>query len=171
MMAALPPVPRGGYPWLMFHCRDLLLPDPGSTAALGHALARELRPGDTVLLSGPLGAGKSHLARAALRPLLRWPEDIPSPTFTIVQSYQTALGEVIHADLYRLTDPRDLDEIGLTDALGQAVCLIEWPELLDGSAPAESLHITLALEPGDGRTVRLHGAAARWGAFLQGLDP
>src|SRR5690606_8410371 len=96
-------------------------------------LAAGLRPGDTVLLSGGIGAGKTHLARAAIQALLALDgqaDEVPSPTFTLVQSYDSARGEVLHADLHRLTDPRDLDDIGLTEALGRAICLIEWPELI-----------------------------------------
>lgn len=140
---------------------------PAATTRLGGALAKELRAGDTLLLSGPIGAGKTHLARAVIQALLARDnrhEDVPSPTFTLVQRYDTAAGEVLHADLYRLADVRDLDDIGLSDALGQAICLIEWPALLGPGTPATALHLTLAPDPerDDCRLLTLGGAHGRW---------
>lgn len=137
---------------------DLALPDADATSHLGRALASLLAPGDTVLLEGPLGSGKTHLARATIQALLKMPEDVPSPSFTLVQTYETLLGELIHADLYRLSGPREVDETGLTDQLGEAVTLIEWPDRLAGTAPTDALTITL--EPnadGTSRLARLAG--------------
>jgi tRNA threonylcarbamoyladenosine biosynthesis protein TsaE len=139
---------------------ELFLPDAAATAKLGAALAARLTPGDTVLLEGPLGAGKSFLARAVIRALIGEDAEVPSPTFTLMQSYDTPVGELIHADLYRLSGPADLDEIGLTDAIGRVVTLIEWPDRMAGTAPTDSLRITLA--PGDeddARRVWIEGPA------------
>ena len=122
-------------------------------------------------LRGPIGAGKSHLARAAIRALLSddgRDEDIPSPSFTLVQDYATRCGPLLHADLYRLTDPRDLDDIGLTDGLGRSICLVEWPGILGARLDLPHLDIALALaEPG--RLARLTGHGARWAAALPRL--
>ena len=150
---------------------SLMLPDPAATTAFGTALAGLLHAGDTVLLAGPIGAGKSHMARAVIRALLddaAGREEIPSPTYTLVQSYDTARGPLLHADLYRLTDPRDLDDIGLTDAFGQAICLVEWPEILGDEAPQDALVLTLSATPDDGRQMTLQ-AAGNWGDRLPAL--
>lgn len=154
---------------------DLMLADAAATEALGRTLAARLAPGDTILLDGPIGAGKTALARAVIQALLAETdavEEVPSPTFTLVQSYDTARGEVLHADLYRLGGPAGLDDIGLTDALGRAICLIEWPDRLGALAPAEAL--TVSLRPGptaDSRHARLTAAAPRWRPVLAALRP
>ena len=109
--------------------------DAELTTALARALAPDLRAGDTILLEGPVGAGKSHFARALIRARLESPaEEVPSPTFTLVQTYD---GDppIWHADLYRLSDVAEVEELGLLDAMADAITLIEWP---DRMAPAES---------------------------------
>ncbi len=136
------------------------------TAALGRALAALARPGDVFLLEGPVGAGKSHLARAFIRARAGDPgAEVPSPTFTLVQTYADAPtgGEVWHADLYRLADPGELAELGLDEAMDHAICLIEWPDRLD-MAPAEALRIQIAPLPEapDLRRITLSGNPARW---------
>ncbi|WP_374299297.1 tRNA (adenosine(37)-N6)-threonylcarbamoyltransferase complex ATPase subunit type 1 TsaE [Paracoccus sp. (in: a-proteobacteria)] len=110
-----------------------LIADEDLTAALARMLAATLRPGQTVLLDGPVGAGKTHFARAFIRARQgEGAEDVPSPTFTLVQTYDDPLGtEIWHADLYRLTDPSELAELGLEEALSDAICLIEWPDRLE----------------------------------------
>jgi tRNA threonylcarbamoyladenosine biosynthesis protein TsaE len=135
---------------------EIPLPDPVATERLGQSLAALLGPGDTVLLQGPLGAGKTHLARSIIRARLGRDEDVPSPTFTLMQVYDADDGEIVHADLYRLRGPRDADEIGLSDLLGRALTLIEWPERLGDEVPGGAL--TVALDhAGDGRLARLSG--------------
>ncbi|MCR8724492.1 tRNA (adenosine(37)-N6)-threonylcarbamoyltransferase complex ATPase subunit type 1 TsaE [Frigidibacter sp. ROC022] len=152
---------------------SLDLPDAEATTRLGRALAVELRPGDTVLLAGEVGAGKTHLARAAIQAMLAVDgrsEDVPSPTFTLVQRYDCAAGAILHADLYRLGDLRDLDDIGLTDAMGQDICLIEWPELLGQAALDDALLVSLEPDAsGTGRTARLSASAPRWQPVLDRL--
>lgn len=138
---------------------SLFLAGPEATEALGARLAARLRPGDTVLLHGPVGAGKSHLARAILRAWLGPGAEVPSPTFTLVQTYETPPGEVWHADLYRLSSADELAELGLEAALGRDICLIEWPERLGQLAPPEALTLRLSSE-GEGRRAQLTGGRA-----------
>jgi tRNA threonylcarbamoyl adenosine modification protein YjeE len=148
--------------------QDLLqtrfLPDAHATDRLGRALARALGAGDTLLLSGHVGAGKSHLARALIRDALARAglpqEDIPSPSYTLVQTYTLGDVDILHADLYRLGAPEDAIELGLDEAFGRDLCLVEWPDRLGALAPAEALHLDLAAQ-GEGRVARLSGPA-RW---------
>jgi tRNA threonylcarbamoyladenosine biosynthesis protein TsaE len=135
------------------------LPDAEATARLGAALATMLRPGDAVCLTGPLGAGKSTLARGLVRALTTPDEDVPSPTFTLVQVYDTAAFPLAHFDLYRLQRPEEAYEIGLDEALDEGAALIEWPERLGGDLPADRLDIEITIR-GEARTARLtpHGA-------------
>ena len=102
------------------------LPDLAATGALGAAIAEGLTMGDAVALWGDLGAGKTTLARAVLR-ALGVTEDVPSPTFTLVQTYDTPRLTVSHFDLYRLKDPRELEELGFDAALEDGAGLVEWP--------------------------------------------
>jgi tRNA threonylcarbamoyladenosine biosynthesis protein TsaE len=131
-----------------------LLPDDAATAALGAELAAELRPGDLVILTGDLGAGKTALARAIIRHLAGDPLlEVPSPTFALVQPYDTPAGPVLHADLYRLGDPREVEELGLLDN-PSAIVLVEWPERSPEIVDAATLVVELAIPPGgDGRLV------------------
>ncbi|MDB5456498.1 MAG: YjeE family ATPase [Caulobacter sp.] len=135
------------------------LADEAATAALGRAVAAMLAPGEAVCLSGPLGAGKSTLARALIRALTRPDEDVPSPTFTLVQFYEGAAFPVAHFDLYRLTDPDEAYEIGLDEALEDGAAIIEWPQRLQGRLPSARLDIDIALD-GDARRAVIipHGA-------------
>lgn len=105
------------------------LPDADATTRLGQAIAPLLEPGEAVLLYGPLGMGKSTLARGLIRALTRPEEDVPSPTFTLVQFYESD-PPVAHFDLYRLTRPEEAFEVGLDEALDEGCALIEWPERL-----------------------------------------
>ena len=138
------------------------LPDEAATARFGAALAGALAPGDTVLLAGPLGAGKSALARAVIQALLGAREaEVPSPSYTLVNVYETQRGTVWHADLYRLGgEAEELEELGLAEAMaGGALVLVEWPERLGPALPARRLEIALSAPPAGGRDARitLHG--------------
>lgn len=135
------------------------LPDAAATAALGAAIAAELKAGDAVALWGELGAGKTTLARGVLR-ALGVTENVPSPTFTLVQTYDTAGLRVSHFDLYRLKQARELEQLGLDEALADGAALVEWPERAPEALPPEALHIRLALAE-TGRSARLTGPA-RW---------
>ncbi len=132
---------------------QIALQGPDDTAAVATRLAPHLRAGDCILLSGSLGAGKTHFARALIQFRLaahNLAEDVPSPTYTLVQTYDDTLCEIWHADLYRLTDPSELIELGLDDAFTTAITLIEWPDRLGSYLPDNALHITLEMD-GDGR--------------------
>ena len=151
------------------------LPDADATTRLGEAIAPLLEPGEAVLLYGPLGMGKSTLARGLIRALAGEDEDVPSPTFTLVQFYESHAPDkgppVAHFDLYRLTRPDEAFEIGLDEALDEGCALIEWPERL-GDDPGhmlgpDRLRITIA-EDGEGRLATASGAGA-WEAKLKEL--
>ena len=125
------------------------LPDLAATAEFGARLALCLAPGDTVCLTGGLGAGKTALARAVIASACGVAE-APSPTYTIVLTYdRLAGGELWHADLYRIEDESELDELGLEDAFEDAVCLVEWPDRLGARIPKDRLEIELAPETGE----------------------
>lgn len=128
----------------------IFLADDDATAALGAQLAATLAPGDLVLLEGGLGAGKTTLARAMIRTLVGDPAlDVPSPSFALVQPYEVAGRPLLHADLYRLREAREIDELALFDR-DDAVVIIEWPE----RAPEllAKRHVLVALSiPADGR--------------------
>ncbi|UDF03529.1 tRNA (adenosine(37)-N6)-threonylcarbamoyltransferase complex ATPase subunit type 1 TsaE [Asticcacaulis sp. AND118] len=116
----------------MIFSDDCFLKDDGDTAAYGAWLAEQLSPGDVVYLLGELGAGKSTLARGLIRALTTPDEDVPSPTFTLVQTYEGRDFDIAHFDLYRLTDPEEVHEIGLFELADTHLCLIEWPQRLEG---------------------------------------
>ena len=154
----------------MSETREWILPDPSATSRLGAAIAAALEPGDAVLLYGPLGMGKSTLARGLIRAMTRPGEDVPSPTFTLVQFYESE-PPVAHFDLYRLSRPAEAAEIGLDEALDEGCAVIEWPERL-GDEPArwlgpDILTVVLA-ERGAGRLATVSGAGT-WDAKLKDL--
>jgi tRNA threonylcarbamoyladenosine biosynthesis protein TsaE len=133
---------------------SMSLPDEAATEALGAALATRLKQGDIVGLKGDLGAGKTTLARAIIRAAADDPELIvPSPTFTLVEVYETPRGTYWHFDLYRLETPEQVYELGWEEALAGGVVLIEWAERLGPLLP-EHLSVTLELD-GDGRRALL----------------
>jgi len=138
----------------------LQLEDEAATQALGQRLAVKARPGDVLLLSGPLGAGKTSLARAFIRACAGDPGlEIPSPTFTLLQSYETPKGVISHYDLWRLDGPRGIEELGWDEALA-GIVLVEWPDRLGALAPPEALRLEISLGPA-GREIRLTGEQ-RW---------
>jgi tRNA threonylcarbamoyladenosine biosynthesis protein TsaE len=139
------------------------LSDLAETERLAAALAALVRPGDAILLEGDLGAGKTAFARAFLRTLAGNPGlDVPSPTFTLVQTYDTLKGPVHHYDLWRLTDRRAMAELGWDDATAEIV-LVEWPDRLGPLAPAHALTLRFRPTGEDSREVELTGWPDRLG--------
>jgi tRNA threonylcarbamoyladenosine biosynthesis protein TsaE len=150
---------------------DLPLADLAATEGLGRALARLLRPGDVIALFGDLGAGKTALARALIRALPGPPdaavEEVPSPTFTLVQTYERRPAPVWHFDLYRLEGAAEVEELGFSEALAGGIALVEWPERLGSLLPHDALSVTLIFDAasgdegsgdaGSGRRARLAG--------------
>ncbi|MBN9345532.1 MAG: tRNA (adenosine(37)-N6)-threonylcarbamoyltransferase complex ATPase subunit type 1 TsaE [Devosia sp.] len=127
----------------------IFLADEAATAALGAELAATLKPGALALLSGGLGAGKTALARAIVRTLVGDPgTDVPSPSFALVQPYDANGTPLLHADLYRLHDPHEIDELGLFDR-PDAIVLVEWPERAPDLAQLATIAVTLTV-PADG---------------------
>jgi tRNA threonylcarbamoyladenosine biosynthesis protein TsaE len=105
-----------------------------------------LRPHDIVLLQGDLGLGKSVFSRAVIRALTGIEDlDVPSPTFTLLQTYDAPKGEIYHFDLYRLKSPEELYEIGWEDALGGGILLIEWPDKLEHLKPKTFIEVDLKM--------------------------
>jgi tRNA threonylcarbamoyladenosine biosynthesis protein TsaE len=146
---------------------EIELPDAAATLAFGRRLGARLTPGDVVGLSGGLGAGKTTLARGAIEVWTGAVEDAPSPTYTLVQSYDGPKGELWHIDLYRLKHAEEASELGLEDAFVEAACLIEWPERLEGQLPRNRLDIALA-PAGEGRRATLTGHGA-WRSRLDAI--
>ena len=133
---------------------SMSLADETATEALGAMLAERLRPGDVVGLHGELGSGKTTLARAILRAAAGDPDLIvPSPTFTLVEVYETPRGTYWHFDLYRLETAEQVYELGWEEALDGGIVLIEWPERLGALLPKQ-LSVTLEVD-GDGRRALL----------------
>lgn len=137
---------------------ELHLPDLAATGALAARLARAARPGDCLLLEGPLGAGKSAFARAFLRALAgNEALEVPSPTFTLVQAYDMPGGMTAsHFDLYRLDGPAGLLELGWEEAR-EGLALVEWPDRLGPLAPTDALRLTLEPLEGNARRATLRG--------------
>ena len=149
----------------------VLLPDLAATQVLAERLALLARSGDCILLDGPLGAGKTALARAFLRAAAGDPAmEVPSPSFTLVQIYDTRIGPVFHYDLWRLDGPDSLEELDWEDAL-DAVVLVEWPDRLGGLRPDHALMITLRLGDGEVREAMLAGWDDRIASVLSEARP
>ena len=150
----------------------IALAGPDATARLAAALAPLLRAGDVVALEGELGAGKTAFARALIRELTGRDEDVPSPTFTLVQTYETADFDIWHFDLYRLEKPEDAFELGIEDAMAEGLTLIEWPDRLGPYLPRGRLTVAIAYGAGETeRVVTLAGGGdwpARLGALAHG---
>ncbi|MET0183002.1 MAG: tRNA (adenosine(37)-N6)-threonylcarbamoyltransferase complex ATPase subunit type 1 TsaE [Caulobacterales bacterium] len=144
---------------------SLFLADADATEAFGARIAARLGEGDCVCLWGGLGAGKTTFARGAIRAWTERDEEAPSPTFTLVQTYDGPRGQLWHMDLYRLEDSGQAYELGIEEALAAAFCLVEWPDRLGPLLPADRLDIRLAPD-GAGRKAKIE----RHGAFLERVD-
>ena len=153
--------------------QTLALPDQAATEALAARLAAVLQPGDVVALGGDLGAGKTTFARALIRAAAGAEVEVPSPTFTLVQTYDLPMGPIWHFDLYRLTGPDEVIELGWDEARADGIVLVEWPDRLGPLLPAERLEIGLSFgaKPGT-RTARISGSPGWAGrlAIILGAD-
>jgi tRNA threonylcarbamoyl adenosine modification protein YjeE len=178
-MARETPVARGGRRRLYVHGRNVddsmpasdgfsftvTLADEPATVRLMADIAALIEPGDLIALSGDLGAGKTTFARALIRHLAGDPTiEVPSPTFTLMQAYELPRFPLVHADLYRLSGPAELAELGFEE-LSAGVMLLEWPDRAEGALPADRMEIAFTLSPQEGPTVRHarvtgHGALA-----------
>jgi tRNA threonylcarbamoyladenosine biosynthesis protein TsaE len=145
------------------------LPDEAATAALASQLAAVARAGDVLALRGQLGVGKTSLARAFIRAFAANDEEVPSPTFTLVQTYDADRATIWHFDLYRLATAEEAWELGIEEAFASGISLIEWPERLGPLLPPDRLDITLEFcsEP-EARRALIKGAAD-WRARLNDL--
>jgi tRNA threonylcarbamoyladenosine biosynthesis protein TsaE len=145
----------------------MVLADETATAALATRIAALARAGDVIALHGDLGTGKSVFARGFIRARCRVADDIPSPTFTLVQIYESISGDIYHYDLYRMQQPEDALELGFEDALAQGIVLIEWPERLGPLLPEARLDVFLSFgDMPDARVVAFAGSPA-WMARLK----
>ncbi len=149
----------------------LRLHSESETERLAEAIAASARTGDVVLLSGDLGAGKSTFARALIRAVAGAPDlEVPSPTFTLMQGYDLPRLPVVHLDLYRITDPREIDELGIDDIAAGSLLLVEWPERAPGRFAGDVLEVALRLDPAapEERGVNLRGQGD-WAVRLERL--
>ncbi|HQY43249.1 MAG TPA: tRNA (adenosine(37)-N6)-threonylcarbamoyltransferase complex ATPase subunit type 1 TsaE [Paracoccaceae bacterium] len=152
----------------------LCLPDAEATRRLAERIAPLLRPGDVLLLDGPIGAGKTHFCRSLIQARLATEgraEDVPSPTFTLVQTYLAGGTEIWHADLYRLSQPDEITELGLEQAFDEAICLVEWPDRLGPLRPPHAMVVTLTPDPvSDARKAVFAGDADHWSGVFHALE-
>ena len=147
----------------------IAVPTAAAMQALGERLGRALCAGDVLALQGPLGAGKTTFVQGVARgtgvPAGR---HVASPTFALVNEHSGRV-PLVHADLYRIADPRELDELGLSDAFDRAAVAIEWLDRFPDAAPAERLEIEIAIAADGGRTLTLHPIGARAAALAAAL--
>src|SRR5215470_8194104 len=149
---------------------SVALPDEQATQRLAIDIANSLEGGDLVTLSGDLGAGKTTFARALIRYLAGDPAiEVPSPTFTLMQSYDLPQFQLIHADFFRLSAPSELTELGFDDLPEGAVVLLEWPDRAAGVLPPDRLDIALTLAPKLKLEFR-HARVTGYGAFGARID-
>jgi tRNA threonylcarbamoyladenosine biosynthesis protein TsaE len=150
---------------------ETVLPDAAATAALAAPLAPLARAGDVVALRGALGSGKTSFARAFIAARAGHAVEVPSPTYTLVQTYELPDGAIWHFDLYRLARADDAIELDIDEAFATGISLIEWPERLGDLLPTQRLDLTLAFEDagrGAGRRARF-AAGESWPVRLAGL--
>ncbi len=140
-----------------------------ATVRLAAALARLLRAGDVVALEGDLGAGKTAFARALIRELTGGEEEVPSPTFTLLQTYEAPDFDIWHFDLYRLEKPEDAFELGIEDAMAEGVTLIEWPDRLGRYLPRDRLIVRMDYADGESARVATLSGDGGWRGRIAGL--
>ena len=146
------------------------LADEAATVAFATRIGPVLRAGDVLLLTGDLGAGKTFLARALIQGRLALSgriEDVPSPSFTLVQTYDLDDVELWHVDLYRLSGADELHELGLDQAFETAICLIEWPDRLQDLRPDGAVELILSDQGETARTLQVNGLDTPLGQRLR----
>ncbi len=148
--------------------QTFVLKDEEATLSLGQAIAQILRPGDFLALHGDLGAGKTTLTRGIIQALLGPDEEVPSPTYTLVQVYEGPGFPLWHFDLYRLEDPDGVEELGWDETV-EGVALVEWPERAGRHLPQVRLDVLLEIH-GDQRRVRLEPKGEGWQERLHGFS-
>lgn len=149
---------------------QILVKSAEQTGSFAIQLASRLTVGDVILLEGDLGVGKTLFSRALIQSLMTVRDDVPSPSFTLVQTYETENGTIWHADLYRLGSTLEIEELGLIEAFDDSICLIEWPDRLGDLKPEGALDLRLSYtsEP-DERMIDLYSTDAKWTEKLKGL--
>jgi len=141
-----------------------VLADLDATRTLAGRIAAGLQGGHAIALRGELGAGKTALARDILR-ALGVTEHVPSPTFTLIQTYETGRGPVFHFDLYRIEDESELEQLGFDEALSQGIVLVEWPDRAPNAIPGDALNVMLEIDAGNVRRAAISGTVY-WRDFL-----
>lgn len=150
---------------------DYISRSEDDTVALARRLATMLKPGDVLCLHGDLGMGKSVFARGLIRALAGKPAlEVPSPTFTLVQTYDTAAGDVWHFDLYRLKNPDEVYELGWEEGLANAIVIVEWPERLGYLMPPGRIDINLSQAADGARLLQITGETARVSDLLSDIQ-
>ena len=145
----------------------LLSNGPLETKTLAAEIKEYLQNGDVILIKGEIGAGKSHFARSLIQAAMDKVEEVPSPTFTLVQTYDTKIGSIWHADLYRLNDQSEIFELGLIDAFGKEIVLVEWPDRLGHLEPQDALKIEIVILENDKREVIFSTSSRIWEERLE----
>ena len=126
------------------------------TISFARKFAKTLKGSEIIALWGTLGMGKTVFARSVIQELTGRQEEVPSPTFTLLQTYDTSLGELFHFDFYRLKNPEEAYEIGIEDAFESGICLIEWPEKIVPLLPKHTINVYFKMTP-DGRQITIEG--------------
>lgn len=147
--------------------RDITLSSEAETIAFAARFAECAAGGQCILLQGQIGAGKTFFARALIQSLLGADQEVPSPTFTLVQTYEAPGFDIWHCDLYRLENSDHADELGLDQAFATGLCLIEWPDRLGSATPPNALTLEFRVDPkSDHRHVTLTNTSPSWDTLL-----
>lgn len=151
------------------HFHQLILNNERETADLARCVSNVLRVGDMIALAGVLGTGKSTFARALIQSFLP-KEEVPSPTFTLVQTYDGPAFRITHSDLYRIKSRSELRELGLDEALEEGVLVVEWPDRMSEQLPADRLDIIIEVDDGvEERRTKLIGRG-NWARRIRELE-